>query len=115
MFALGVKPAYQHTGVAARFSAPAGFTPGHTRTVRAVSEISRPFVRDDRVHIECVSTQVVTEWLCTRLRPWPWRASRRRPGFEVFPLSLKLADAVITQLRAAATEVRETIDQARRN
>ena len=34
---------------------------------------------------------------------------------EVIPLSLTLADAVITQLRAAATEVRETIDQARRN
>jgi len=34
---------------------------------------------------------------------------------EVIPLSLTLADAVITQLRAAATEVREAIDQARRN
>ena len=34
---------------------------------------------------------------------------------EVIPLSLTLADAVITQLLAAATEVREAIDQARRN
>jgi hypothetical protein len=34
---------------------------------------------------------------------------------EVIPLSLTLADAVITQLRAAATEVREAVDQARRN
>ena len=33
---------------------------------------------------------------------------------EVIPLSLALADAVITQLRAAATEVREAIDQAQR-
>jgi hypothetical protein len=33
---------------------------------------------------------------------------------EVIPLSLTLADAVITQLRAAATEVREAVDQARR-
>jgi hypothetical protein len=33
---------------------------------------------------------------------------------EVIPLSFTLADAVITQLRAAATEVREAIDQARR-
>ena len=33
---------------------------------------------------------------------------------EVIPLSLALADAVITQLRAAATEIREAIDQARR-
>jgi hypothetical protein len=32
---------------------------------------------------------------------------------EIIPLSLTLADAVITQLRAAATEVREAIDQAR--
>jgi hypothetical protein len=32
---------------------------------------------------------------------------------EVIPLSLVLADAVITQLRAAATEVREAIDQRR--
>jgi hypothetical protein len=34
---------------------------------------------------------------------------------EVIPLSLTLADEVIAQLRAAATEVREAIDQARRN
>jgi hypothetical protein len=34
---------------------------------------------------------------------------------EVIPLSLTLADAVITQLCAAATEVRDAIDQARRN
>jgi hypothetical protein len=33
---------------------------------------------------------------------------------EVIPLSLALADAVITQLRAAATEVREEFDRARR-
>jgi hypothetical protein len=36
-------------------------------------------------------------------------------GREVIPLSFTLADAVITQLLAAATEVREAIDQARRN
>ncbi len=34
---------------------------------------------------------------------------------EVIPLSFTLADAVITQLGAAATEVREAIDEARRN
>jgi arabinogalactan endo-1,4-beta-galactosidase len=34
---------------------------------------------------------------------------------EVIPLSLTLADAVITQLLAAAIEVREAIDQARRS
>ena len=34
---------------------------------------------------------------------------------EVIPLSLTLADAVITQLLAAATEVRKAIDQARRD
>jgi hypothetical protein len=34
---------------------------------------------------------------------------------EVIPLSLTLADTVIMQLLAAATEVREAIDQARRN
>jgi hypothetical protein len=34
---------------------------------------------------------------------------------EVIPLSLTLADGVITQLLAAATEVREKIDHARRN
>jgi arabinogalactan endo-1,4-beta-galactosidase len=34
---------------------------------------------------------------------------------EVTPLSLTLADAVIAQLRAAATEVREAIGPARRN
>ena len=33
---------------------------------------------------------------------------------EVIPLSFTLADAVITQLRVAATEVHEAIDQARR-
>jgi hypothetical protein len=33
---------------------------------------------------------------------------------EVIPLSLTLADAVISQLRVAATEVREAIDHARR-
>jgi arabinogalactan endo-1,4-beta-galactosidase len=33
---------------------------------------------------------------------------------EVIPLSFELADAVITQLRAAATEVREAVDQTRR-
>jgi hypothetical protein len=33
---------------------------------------------------------------------------------EVIPLSFTLADAVITHLRAAATEVREAIDRARR-
>jgi hypothetical protein len=33
---------------------------------------------------------------------------------EVIPLSLTLADKVITQLRTAATEVREAIDEARR-
>jgi hypothetical protein len=34
---------------------------------------------------------------------------------EVIPLSFTLADAVITQLRAAATEVREAMDQTQRN
>ena len=34
---------------------------------------------------------------------------------EAIPLSFTLAEAVITQLLAAATEVREAIDQARRN
>ncbi len=34
---------------------------------------------------------------------------------EVIPLSFTLADAVITQLRVTATEVREAIDQAQRN
>ncbi|HEX4115725.1 MAG TPA: hypothetical protein VHY18_07605 [Solirubrobacteraceae bacterium] len=34
---------------------------------------------------------------------------------QVIPLSPESADAVITQLRTAATEVREAIDQARRN
>jgi hypothetical protein len=33
---------------------------------------------------------------------------------EVIPMSLTLADAVITHLRAAATEVREAIELARR-
>jgi hypothetical protein len=33
---------------------------------------------------------------------------------EVIPLSLTLADAVISQLLVAATEVREAIDHARR-
>jgi hypothetical protein len=33
---------------------------------------------------------------------------------EVIPLSLTLADSVITQLLAAATEVREAIDKAQR-
>ncbi len=36
-----------------------------------VSEISKPFVRDDRIHIEYVPTQVVTEWLRTRFDPGP--------------------------------------------
>jgi hypothetical protein len=34
-----------------------------------VAEISKPFVRDDRIHIEYVPTQVVTEWLRTRFDP----------------------------------------------
>ncbi len=34
-----------------------------------VSEISKPFVRDDRIHIEYVPTQVITEWLRTRFDP----------------------------------------------
>jgi hypothetical protein len=34
-----------------------------------VSEIAKPFVRDDRIHIEYVPTQVVTEWLRTRFDP----------------------------------------------
>lgn len=36
-----------------------------------VGEISKPFVRDDRIHIEYVPTQVVTEWLRTRFDPGP--------------------------------------------
>jgi RES domain len=36
-----------------------------------VSEIAKPFERDDRVHIEYVPTQVITEWLRTRFDPGP--------------------------------------------
>jgi hypothetical protein len=36
-----------------------------------VGEISKPFVRDNRIHIEYVPTQVVTEWLRTRFDPGP--------------------------------------------
>jgi hypothetical protein len=36
-----------------------------------VSEIAKHFVRDDRIHIEYVPTQVVTEWLRTRFDPGP--------------------------------------------
>jgi hypothetical protein len=35
--------------------------------------IAEPFVRDERVHIEYVPTQVVTEWLRTRFDPGPGR------------------------------------------
>jgi hypothetical protein len=52
-----------------------------------VSEISKPFVRDDRIHIEYVPTQVVTEWLRTRFDPGPGEplagvlyGSSRNPG-----------------------------------
>jgi hypothetical protein len=52
-----------------------------------VSEISKPFVRDDRIHIEYVPTQVVTEWLRTRFDPGPGEplvgvlyGSSRSPG-----------------------------------
>jgi hypothetical protein len=36
-----------------------------------VCEISKPFVRDNHIHIEYVPTQVVTEWLRTRFDPGP--------------------------------------------
>jgi hypothetical protein len=49
--------------------------------------VSEPFERDDRIHIEYVPTQVVTEWLRTRFDPGPNGAidavaygSARRPG-----------------------------------
>ena len=52
-----------------------------------VSEISRPFVRDNRIHIEYVPTQVFTEWLRTRFDPGPGEplvgllyGSARNPG-----------------------------------
>ena len=52
-----------------------------------VSEISKPFVRDDRIHIEYVPTQVVIEWLRTRFDPGPGEPlagvlydSSRNPG-----------------------------------
>ena len=52
-----------------------------------VSEIAKPFVRDDRIHIEYVPTQVATEWLRTRFDPGPGRplvgllyGSSRSPG-----------------------------------
>jgi len=52
-----------------------------------VSEISKPFVRDDRIHIEYVPTQVVTEWLRTRFDTGPGEplagvlyGSSRNPG-----------------------------------
>jgi hypothetical protein len=56
--------------------------------LRQFSEsVSQPFERDDRVHIEYVPTQVVTEWLRTRFDPGDSRrldgvlfASARRPG-----------------------------------
>lgn len=34
-----------------------------------VSEIAKPFVGDDRIHIEYVPTQVFTEWLRTKFNP----------------------------------------------
>jgi hypothetical protein len=52
-----------------------------------VSEIAKPFVRDDRIHIEYVPTQVVTEWLRTSFDPGPGEplagilyGSSRNPG-----------------------------------
>jgi hypothetical protein len=52
-----------------------------------VGEISKPFVRDDRIHIEYVPTQVVTEWLRTRFDQGPGEplvgvlySSSRSPG-----------------------------------
>jgi hypothetical protein len=33
------------------------------------TSVSEPFVRDDRIHIEYVPTQIVTEWLKTRFYP----------------------------------------------
>lgn len=52
-----------------------------------VSEIANPFVRDDRIHIEYVPTQVVTEWFRTNFDPGPGEpivgilySSARNPG-----------------------------------
>lgn len=53
--------------------------------------ISEPYVRDDRIHIEYVPTQVVTEWFRHRFdaeRPEPiigvmYRSSRHSPGVNV--------------------------------
>ncbi len=53
------------------------FDPGPARYLRQpamflnafTSSISEPFERDDRIHIEYVPTQVVTEWFRTRFNP----------------------------------------------
>jgi hypothetical protein len=65
--------------------------PGLSFLRHFVSEIAKPFERDDRVHIEYVPTQVITEWLRTRFDPGPgeplvgvlYSSSRNEGGINV--------------------------------
>ena len=80
---------------------------------------AQELLRNALVHNQGQYTQ---RYLATSLayRPTEEELPFRMPGDaglierEVIPLSLTLADALISQLRVAATEVREAIDRARR-
>jgi hypothetical protein len=76
-------------------SVPSVFETGERRHMRQphifltafAADVSKPFERDDRVHIEYVPTQIVTEWLRTRFDPGGGKrvdavvyGSARRPG-----------------------------------